>query len=331
MKNKKKLAMTALWLAALVCCLLLADKLMRRDDSERKYGAFFDDKNGFDVLFMGTSRVLDAISPMELWRDWGITSYNMGNNSEPLGMTYHVLNLAMGVHKPKVVVVDVFYMAHALDEAWTYPYRHMFLDAVPFGRAKIDLVKAAFPESEWQEFLMPFSLYHGRWDEILAGTGERMVDCEPYMMGGELRPSKRGRKDYELTDAAYEEELPGAQALRDIAALCTENDIELVLTALPGHASEQEQMAMNSAIPVAEELGVPMINMMPMGVINRQKDCCDYEGHLNPRGASKVTAFLGAWLAENYDLEDRRGDHAYAHWDENLKKYEARRAQVWED
>ena len=56
-----------------------------------------------------------------------------------------------------------------------------------------------------------------------------------------------------------------------------------------------------------------------------------YEGHLNPRGASKVTAFLGVWLAENYDLEDRRGDHAYAYWDENLKKYEARRAQVWED
>lgn len=331
MKNKKNLAMTALWLAALVCCLLLADKLMRRDDSERKYGAFFADQQGFDVLFMGTSRVLDAISPLELWRDWGITSYNMGNNSEPLAMTHQVLKLAMGVHKPKVVVVDTFYMSHALNEEWAYPYRHMFLDAVPFGRDKIDLVKAAFPQSEWQEFLMPFSLYHGRWDEILSGQGERMVDCEPYMMGGELRPTQMWRKGYKLTDAAYEEELPGAQALRDIAALCRENNIELVLTALPGHASEQEQMAMNSAIPVAEELGVPMINMMPMGIINNQKDCCDYEGHLNPRGASKVTAFLGAWLAENYDLEDRRGDHAYAYWDENLKKYEARRAQVWED
>lgn len=326
---KKKLAMTVLWLAALVCCLLLADKMMRRDDGERKYGAFFADEQGFDVLFLGTSRVLDAIQPLELWRDYGITSYNMGNNSEPLAMTEQVLRLAMGVHKPKVAVVDVFYMSHELYEEWTYPYRHMFVDAVPFGRAKIELVRASLPESEWLEFLMPFSLYHGRWDEILSGKAERMVDCEPYMMGAELRASSRGREDYELTEEAYDHELPGAQALRDIAALCRENGIELVLTALPGHASRQEQMAMNSAIPVAQELGVPFVNMMPMGIIDNQTDCCDYEGHLNPGGASKTTAWLGAWLTENYALEDRRGDGAYAHWDENLKKYEARRAEVW--
>ena len=91
---RKKIAMTALWLAALVCCLLLADKMMRRDDAERKYGAFFEDKQGFDVLFMGTSRVLDAVQPMELWRDFGVTSYNMGNNSECLEMTEWVLKKA---------------------------------------------------------------------------------------------------------------------------------------------------------------------------------------------------------------------------------------------
>lgn len=329
MSNKKKLAMTALWLAAFVCCLLLADKLMRRDDSERKYSAFFADTQGFDVLFMGTSRVLDAVSPLELWRDFGVTSYNMGNNSEPLGMTYHVLKLAIEEHMPKVVVVDTFYMAHELQEDWTYSYRHMFLDAVPFGRSKIETVKAVFPESNWEEFLLPFSLYHGRWEEILSGKSERMVDCEPYMMGGELRSNRMGRDDYELTDAAYQEELPGAQALRDIAALCRENGIELVITALPGHASHEEQMGMNSAIPLAEELGVPFVNMMPMGIINNQRDCCDYEGHLNPDGASKVTAFLGQWLTQNYDLPDRRGENGYDHWNKNLEKYEAYRAEVW--
>ena len=321
--------MTALWLAALVCCLMLADKMMRRDDAERKYGAFFEDKQGFDVLFFGTSRVLDAIQPMELWRDYGMTSYNMGNNSEPLGMTCHVLKLAMGVHKPKVAVVDVYYMNHALDEAWTYPYRHVFLDAVPFGRAKIEAVRASLPQSEWMEFLMPFSLYHGRWDEILSGQTERMIDCEPYMMGSELHVGVESRDDYAITTQALEEELPGMQGMRDIAALCRENGIELVFVALPGHASEQEQMAMNSAGIVAQELGVPFVNMMQDDVIDRQTDCFDQLGHLNPGGASKVTAYLGAWLTENYALEDHRGDAAYDFWNENLKAFEAHRARVW--
>lgn len=326
---KKKIAIVAAWLLALVCCLALLDKGMRRDDGERKYGAFFAEEQDFDVLFLGTSRVLDGVSPMELWRDYGVTSYNMGNNSEPLGMTRWVLDLALNYHVPKVAVIDVFYMSHALDEAWTYSFRHMFLDEVPFGKAKIEAVRATLPQEEWLEFLMPFSLYHGRWDEILSGSTERMVDCEAYMMGGELRNGRVPRTDYAFTSEAAEEELPGAQALRDIAALCRENGVEPVFIALPGHASEAEQMAMNSAERVAQELGVPFVNMMQMGITDNQTDCFDEMGHLNPDGASKATAFLGEWLTTQYDFEDKRGDAAFAHWDENLKLYEAQREAIW--
>ena len=322
--------MTAVWLAALVCCLLLADKAMRRDDGERKYGAFFADKQGFDVLFMGTSRVLDAVQPLEMWRDYGFTSYNMGNNSEPLEMTKHVLDLAMDTHVPKVAVIDVFYMTHAIDEAWTYPYRHMFLDEIPLSRRKIEAVRATLPESEWQEFLMPFSLYHGRWDEILSGSTERMIECEAYMMGAELRKGRAQRHDYVLTDAIAEEAQPGDEALRAIAQLCREKGIEPVFVALPGHASEKEQMAMNRAGMIAQELDVPFVEMMRADVIDYETDCYDEAGHLNPDGASKASAYLGAWLKENFDLEDKRGQSAYAYWDENLKTYEAYRKALWE-
>ena len=326
---KKKLAMTALWLAALVCCLLLADKMMRRDDGERKYGAFFADKQGFDVLFMGTSRVLDAVQPMELWRDYGFTSYNMGNNSEPLEMTRHVMELAFDTHVPKIAVIDVFYMRHRLDEEWAYTYRHTFLDEIPLSRAKIDVVRATLPESKWQEFLMPFSLYHGRWDEILSGSTVQMVDCEPFMMGGEMRRGRVAAPDFALTEEIAQEEQPGEEALREIAALCREHGVEPVFIALPGHATREEQMTMNRTAAVAQELGVPFVNMMFENVIDHDRDCYDAAGHLNPDGASKATAYLGAWLTEHFDLEDKRGNSAYAYWNENLKKYEAYRESFW--
>ena len=35
------------------------------------------------------------------------------------------------------------------------------------------------PEGGRLEFLMPFSLYHGRWEELLSGQTERLVECEP--------------------------------------------------------------------------------------------------------------------------------------------------------
>lgn len=326
---KKKLAYTALWLAALVCSLALLSHAMRRDDSERKYGAFFAEKQDFDVLFLGTSRVLDGISPMELWRDFGFTSYNMGNNSEPLGVTRWVLEAAMAYHTPRVAVIDVFYVEHETDEEWTYSFRHLFYDALPLSGTKIRAVCATQPEGGRLEFLMPFSLYHGRWEEILSGRVERMVECEPFMMGGEMRLNRQTREGYAFTDEMEPGELPGYQALREIAALCRERGVEPVFVALPGHASEQEQMNMNGVQRVADELGVPFVNMLRMGIVDNQTDCYDWHGHLNPDGASKATAFLGAWLTERYDLPDRRGDGAYTHWNERLERYEAYRAENW--
>ncbi|MBQ2991574.1 MAG: hypothetical protein IJD60_09860 [Clostridia bacterium] len=328
--SKKTIFSVVLWLAALVCCLLLADCAMRRDDGRRKYGAFFEEKNDFDVLFMGTSRVLDGISPMELWRDHGYTSYNMGVSSECMEMTEWVLKLSLGYNRPKVAMIDVYYIDRNIDDWWAYSYRHMFLDELPLSREKIECVKATLPQKEWQEFLMPFSLYHGRWEEILAGKTERIVDCEPYMMGSEFRAGRMGPNwDYVRTQEMNTENMPGKDALRRIVTLCRENGIMPVFMMLPAPISLEEQRNVNSVALIAKEMDVPFINMMDMQVVDFETDMYDYLGHMNPDGATKITAYLGQWLSENADLADKRGDSGCAHWDENLKKYEEHRARVW--
>ena len=43
----------------------------------------------------------------------------------------------------------------------------------------------------------------------------------------------------------------------------------------------------------------------------------------------KVTAWLGETIRAAYDLPDRRGDAAYAHWDEALAEYEEIYARDW--
>lgn len=326
----KRWAGVALWIAALLACLLLADRVTRRDDSERKYGAFFSDKQGFDVLFLGTSRVLDGVSPMELWRDYGITSYNMGNSSECLDVTEWVLRLALEKHVPRVAVIDVYYIGRRVDDAWTYTYRHLFLDAVPLSPLKCRAVGATLPQSSYLEFLMPFSLYHGRWEEILSGKTERLIDCEPFMMGGELRIGRTVPGAFERTEEMNGQELPGTDALRRIAALCRERGIEPVFMAIPAPISRQEQMDVNGVALVAQELGVPFVNLFDAeGLVDFETDCYDEVGHMNPDGASKITAYLGDWLASHYALEDRRGTEASAAWDGRLAQYEAYRAEHW--
>ena len=327
---KKTVLSIVLWLAALCVCLTLADRLTRRDDGARKYGPFFVEKQPIDVLFLGTSRVLDGVSPMELWRDCGVTSYNMGNSSEVLDVTEQVLRLALEHQTPKVAVIDVYYVRHSVDEAWTYPYRHLFYDEIPLSRAKVEAVRATLPRSEWLEFLMPFSLYHGRWEELLAGRAERMVDCEPFMMGGELRIGRTPRTDFVRTRAEADGEQPGFAALERIVGLCREHGVEPVFLMLPAPLDEREQMAVNSVARLAAQLGVPFVNMLDEDTgVDYAVDCYDGVGHLNPDGASKTTAWLGRWLCAHYPLDDHRGEAAYAHWDERLAQYEAFRAAQW--
>ena len=328
--KKKTILYVAAWLLALVACVGLLDGAMRRDDGARKYDAFFGDELGFDVFLMGTSRMFDSVSPVELWRDYGITSYNLANSSEPLDVTRWVLDLAMDVHMPKVAVIDVYYVTHSVDESWTYPYRHMFLDELPLSMTlkKFEAVRATLPRSEWMEFMFPFSLYHGRWEEILSGNVERQVDCESFTMGGELRFG-RYEKTFERVQEISGEEQPGYQALREIAALCRERGVTPVFVMVPAPIDAREQIAVNGVAKIAHEEGVVFLNMLDEDVIDYAADCYDEVGHLNPDGNAKTTAWLGAWLAEHFDFEDKRGDERYGYWNEHVRDYEAYRAANW--
>lgn len=143
----KRFFCVLLFIAAVIGGLLLCDHVTRRDDSERKFRSFYDEKQDIDVFFMGTSHVLDDITPMELWRDFGVTSYNMGTSSECLGMTEWILKRPAEVHKPKIAVIDVYYIDKPLDLEWTFSYRHLFLTAIRSPSGSLKPFAQRFPRS----------------------------------------------------------------------------------------------------------------------------------------------------------------------------------------
>ena len=56
------------------------------------------------------------------------------------------------------------------------------------------------------------------------------------------------------------------------------------------------------------------VHFCPVCFSYATRDTCDGGDHLNERGAKKVTAFLGAWLAKQYNLADHRGSSDYRAW-----------------
>jgi hypothetical protein len=61
---------------------------MERKASDFKYANFFEQDEDFDVLFFGTSHVINGIFPMELWNEYGIVSYNFGGHGNEIATSY---------------------------------------------------------------------------------------------------------------------------------------------------------------------------------------------------------------------------------------------------
>ena len=76
---KKKVSTLCGGIVTVVLLLLMlgyCTELVERKASEKKFEDFYKQEADFDVLFFGTSHVVNAILPMELWNEYGMVSYN---------------------------------------------------------------------------------------------------------------------------------------------------------------------------------------------------------------------------------------------------------------
>lgn len=319
-----------------VCFLLLFVLLfqavcgvLRGQPGTGSNAAFYEaPPRSLDVLFMGSSHMLNAVSPMQLWEEHGIPSSNLALNGQVLPVTYYALQEALRYQKPKVVVLDIYKAVQ--DSLIDSPGAlHTTLDGMRFGLPKIQAAFDLMPEGQRAEYIFDIIIYHERW-KLLSETDSQPPDT--VQKGAQalfaVTPPYDG-----WTVLPAEETAPPAQIqleyLEKIVALCQREDVPLLLVAVPFTTPENDdlnrQAVVNGMAAYAEEWGLPYLNMMQevreIG-FDFSTDMSDMY-HVNWRGMEKVTAALGDYLARHYDLPDRRGEPAYQSWEMDLPAYHA--------
>ena len=92
------------WKRVLSCfaalCLTLGllgglTRLTQKKDSYAKHAEFFEQDAPYDVFFVGSSRMMNGVFPMELWEDHGIVSYNWAQAGHPPPAYYWIMRLAL--------------------------------------------------------------------------------------------------------------------------------------------------------------------------------------------------------------------------------------------
>ncbi|WP_022752734.1 hypothetical protein [Butyrivibrio fibrisolvens] len=323
-------------------------KVVERKESYEKYADFFDVADQIDVLYLGTSHVINGVNPVQIFEQYGYTGYNMGGHGSILPASYWELMIALQYCNPKVVFIDTYMLekdyqyidvmdenATAADLNTSVEQLHLNMDCWPYSDVKKAAIEDLIYDKDLhQDFLFDFELYHERWTELdkndflrLKGTSDRN-----YLMGGEKRTQVYGTYTLEEPTQGLPQETVSMQYLRKIIEECKSRGIEVVTMLLPLAQLQPHDMEVAATTEqISAEYGVPFLNMIQdTSIVNLYTDLND-PGHLNVGGMNRVSAYLGKWMADNESsiLTDHRGDSAYSRWtDRAVQSHEAESSYV---
>lgn len=334
-KNLLRSLEAVLFCAALLFVLSALSGLMERKASREQFGPFLEEPKQYDVLFLGDSRFVNSLFPMELWEDYGVAGYNLSCYGNTMPVNYWTLVNALDYAQPKVVVLAVNGVRKDLKVTGSSSDLHTALDFLPLTPNKVraiwDLTADPwtvdddgnrYADMRW-EYVFTLAKYHERWNKLTPRDFEGRPNVQK---GADMMVGVAPTEDYNIIDEdLYEEEQGvGYAYIRRTIEECRKRDIGILLVHLPYPASENSQMNANTVGGIAEEYGVEYIDFVRLdSVVDYAVDCYDQHAHLNPSDGLKVTDYLGRYLTEHYPIEDRRTDPDYANWQKAEQDYAA--------
>lgn len=299
---------------------------VREDDAIRTF--YKQEKDSIDVVFIGTSHVYHGISPMDLWNEYGMTSYNLGTGSQGLALSYYLTKEAIRTQHPSMIVLESWGARYPESyQTSNLPRTHMVVDSLPLGKTKIELYKdfvnQVLPKDERLEFYFPIIRNHGRWQDLELKDFKRTNE---FAKGQTLSTGIRLQTEPPIVDECTELTDKNRHFLEKIIQLCNDNNTSLVIYTIPTadfkHYAEYHKCA-NSVIKMAEEYGIPAIDFehyrSEIG-IDYSLDFIDRE-HLNTQGSTKFTLFFGQWLKGNFEITDHRLEERYNQWNTDYLYY----------
>ena len=68
---------------------------------------YYNEEKNHDVIFIGDCEVYANFSPIELYKNYGITSYIRGTSQQLIWQSYYILKETLNYEKPKIVIFNV--------------------------------------------------------------------------------------------------------------------------------------------------------------------------------------------------------------------------------
>ena len=301
------------------------------------YSGFYElQDNTVDVIFMGSSGGQSAFSPQQLYKEFGITSYNLSCEQQSFFTSYYWLMEALRFQKPKAVVIETsaFFenrpgggepeVLNSDEVCIRKP-----LDAMKWSKVKasaVDEVCDIDVQHNKLSYYLPNIRYHGRWSSLNYGDFHYNEVVKNTQLKGQNPLTMINTEEpfgpIVIDEAASPKPLMDIMVdyANRIDALCKENNILLIFVTTPTNIADSSMH--NALLNYANEHDDAYIDCNEESVytaMNYDASTDNAEAsHINVFGAVKITDYIGGFIVDKLGIKA----HSDIAWDEDMAFYD---------
>lgn len=317
----KKIIISAIFIIMTVFIFINIDTIINRKVVD--FRQIYYEKLPIDVLFVGTSRVSRAFSPMYIWNKYGILSYNRALDGQYYKTTYYFTEEAFKLKKPKFVIVDVYFLSTLYKPEWALSQ----IKGMNLSDIKYRAVKDIYEDKEnIINNLFGMYQFHTRWKELRKYDFESKSYYKGWLNNRLLyttQPQKKLNFNFDniTADMVPADTIKYAEKIIDISK---KYGAEVIFVDLPNSMNNSSQKKIKAFELLCKKHNWNYINFHDLSSelnIDYSKDFYN-DSHLNKNGAKKVTDYMIKYLLDKY------GDITYHNkklsriWDNDYLKYE---------
>ena len=293
-------------------------------------GGFYKEKpNQLDAIYLGSSNCYAFWNALVAWHNYGLTVYPYASPAQPFYATEYLIRETRKTQPNARFIVSVNSVDADDLEACA---SHYLLNYMPESEEKQALTEYLSDLMDYSrldrlEFRFPWLRIRELWyDRLKNGPLPEMdglmgaCTYPDYLYGYEDISEK-----YLLTDQRTPVPDDLVEATQNLLDYCDEAGVEVLFVSVPRAEKTGETMGrINTVCDIIRERGYEVLDLSDQAAAFGLDLTQDYYNtkHTNIHGSVKFTDGLCKWLMNRYDgLKDKRGDAAYAEWDDAWARY----------
>ncbi len=324
MKNIYKIIIPILLL--ILCWAGLNKILTLKSPEYMMMDTFYNDSSSklADVLCIGSSHAYTSCNTEVFWNEFGIPVYCLSSPSQPLGISYYYLKEALRYCKPKVVLLEGFYINWAWSE---YDYALGVASCSLKNSFNKFAIALNAPYSLKLNLLSNVIFYHTR------GLSVSQYDFD-YAFGNK-RHNTHGFNPWwsyeKFNDSItkYDTQLKvkpddlAIQYMEKFINLCEDNQVIPIVYISPHNIAEQQYKYNNWWKEYFAEKKIDFIDGMQLvDDLNINPEVDNVAVHISYYGSKKLSSYIGGYLIEKgYIKQDRRKEKQYEKWSADADYY----------